>query len=57
VAAAQQAIVDCGALDEMESVILRLRDEAIASLTAAPIEPTAKVELESLALYVTDRLT
>jgi hypothetical protein len=41
----------------MESVILRLRDEAIASLTAAPIEPTAKVELESLALYVTDRLT
>jgi geranylgeranyl diphosphate synthase type I len=57
VAAAQQAIVDCGALDEMESVILRLRDEAIASLTAAPIEPSAKVELESLALYVTDRLT
>jgi geranylgeranyl diphosphate synthase type I len=57
VAAAQQAIVDCGALDEMESVILRLRDEAIASLTAAPIEPSAKGELESLALYVTDRLT
>jgi geranylgeranyl diphosphate synthase type I len=57
VAAAQQTIVDCGALDEMESVILRLRDEAIASLTAAPIEPSAKVELESLALYVTDRLT
>ena len=57
VAAAQQAIVDCGALDEMESVILRLRDEAIASLTATLIEPTAKVELESLALYVTDRLT
>jgi hypothetical protein len=38
-------------------VILRLRDEAIASLTATLIEPTAKVELESLALYVTDRLT
>jgi len=57
VAAARQAIVECGALDEMESVILRLRDEAIASLTAAPIEPSAKGELESLALYVTDRLT
>ena len=54
---AQQVIVDCGALDEMESVILRLRDEAVASLAAAPIEASAKVELESLALYVTDRLT
>jgi geranylgeranyl diphosphate synthase type I len=57
VAMAQQAIVDCGALDEMETVIHRLRDEAVASLTAAPIEPVAKVELESLALYVTDRQT
>lgn len=57
VASAQQAIVDCGALDEMESVILRLRDEAVASLAAAPIENTAKIELESLALYVTDRIT
>ena len=54
---AQQVIVDCGALDEMESVILRLRDEAVASLAASPIEASAKVELESLALYVTDRLT
>lgn len=57
VASAQQAIVDCGALDEMESVIQRLRDEAVASLAAAPIESTAKIELESLALYVTDRIT
>lgn len=57
VASAQQAIVDCGALDEMESVILRLRDEAVASLAAAPIESAAKIELESLALYVTDRIT
>lgn len=57
VADAQQAIVDCGALDEMESVILRLRDLAMASLASAPIEPDARRELESLALYVTDRLT
>jgi geranylgeranyl diphosphate synthase type I len=57
VADAQQAIVDCGALDEMESVIARLRDEAVASLAAAPISMWAKTELESLAVYVTDRLT
>ena len=57
VADVQQAIVDCGALDEMESVIVRLRDEAVASLAAAPISMSAKTELESLAVYVTDRLT
>ncbi|MCE2764677.1 MAG: polyprenyl synthetase family protein [Ilumatobacteraceae bacterium] len=57
VADAQQAIVDCGALDELESVIARLRDEAVASLAVAPIATSAKTELESLAVYVTDRLT
>lgn len=57
VADAQQAIVDCGALDEMESVIVRLRDEAVASLVSAPITDGAKAELELLALYVTDRLS
>lgn len=57
VADAQQAIVDCGALDEMEAVITRLRDEAVASLAVAPISMSAKTELESLAMYVTDRLT
>jgi geranylgeranyl diphosphate synthase, type I len=57
VADAQQAIIDCGALDEMEAVIVRLRDEAIASLRVAPIVASATTELELLAAYVTDRTT
>ncbi len=56
VADVQQAIVDCGALDEMESVIVRLRDEAVASLANTPIDGRAVPELEALALYVTDRV-
>jgi geranylgeranyl diphosphate synthase type I len=56
VADVQQAIVDCGALDEMESVIVRLRDEAVTSLANAPIDGRAVPELEALALYVTDRV-
>lgn len=56
VADAQQAIVDCGALEEMESVITRLRDEAVRSLSSAPLTVTAKTELELLAMYVTDRV-
>ena len=57
VADAQQAIIDCGALDEMEAVIVRLRDEAIASLRLTPIVASATTELELLAAYVTDRTT
>jgi hypothetical protein len=40
----------------MESVIVRLRDEAVASLANAPIDGRAVPELEALALYVTDRV-
>ena len=41
----------------MEAVIVRLRDEAIASLRVAPIVASATTELELLAAYVTDRTT
>lgn len=56
VADVQQAIVDCGALDEMETVIARLRDEAVAALASTTIDDRAKPELEALAFYVTDRV-
>jgi geranylgeranyl diphosphate synthase type I len=53
----QEVIVATGALDEMESVIARLTDEAIGSLRDMPIDATAKTELEALAHYVADRVT
>ncbi len=55
VADAQQAIVDCGALDEMERVIERLRSDAIAALNRLDLSGDARQELEALAAYVTQR--
>ena len=53
--AAQEVIVDSGALDEMETLIARLADDALAAIAVAPIEETARRELVHLAGYVTQR--
>jgi len=55
VAEIQQTIVATGALDELESRIAALTDEAVASLDAAPIGDVAKDELRQLAQYVSWR--
>ena len=55
VAEIQAAIVATGALDELESRIAALADEAVASLDSAPIDGTAKDELRLLAQYVSWR--
>ena len=55
VAEIQQTIVATGALDELESRIAALADEAVASLDAAPIDDAAKEELRQLAQYVSWR--
>ncbi|RLE23669.1 MAG: polyprenyl synthetase family protein [Actinobacteria bacterium] len=51
----QQVIVDTGALDELETHIASLRDEAVMSLDRAPITEPAKIELAALAEYVSSR--
>jgi len=53
----QQAIVDCGALAEMELRIERLTSQAIAAITAAPIEEMVRERLVELARFVSDRKT
>jgi geranylgeranyl diphosphate synthase type I len=55
VARIQQAIVDTGALDELERHITALTEQAIASLDDAPITQAAKTELAALAEYVSWR--
>jgi geranylgeranyl diphosphate synthase type I len=55
VARIQQAIVDTGALDELEAHITALTAEAVAAIEAAPIVETAKTELVALADYVSWR--
>ncbi len=55
VARIQQAIIDTGALDELEAHISALTSNAVASLDAAPIAETAKTELIALADYVSWR--
>jgi geranylgeranyl diphosphate synthase type I len=55
VARVQQAIVDSGALVELESTISRLAAEAVAAIDVAPIEAEARVELVALAAYVSQR--
>ncbi len=57
VARIQQAIVDTGGLDELESHITRLADNAVAAIDAADITAVAKRELIALAEYVTVRTT
>jgi geranylgeranyl diphosphate synthase type I len=51
----QQVIIDTGALDELETHISSLTDEAVMSLARAPITELAKRELTSLAEYVSSR--
>ncbi|MFZ9731314.1 MAG: polyprenyl synthetase family protein [Ilumatobacteraceae bacterium] len=55
IAAVQQAIVDSGALNEMESTITRLTDEAISAIKQAPVSTEVKDRLTELAHFVSDR--
>lgn len=55
VARVQQAIVDCGALAEMEITIERLTNEAIDAISAASIDAEVRAELVELARFVSDR--
>jgi geranylgeranyl diphosphate synthase type I len=51
----QQAIVDSGALDEMESRIEQLTTQAIDAITGAPIDHEVRDRLVELARFVSDR--
>ena len=55
VARVQQAIVDCGALAEMETTIERLTTEAIDAISATSIDAEVRTELVELARFVSDR--
>jgi geranylgeranyl diphosphate synthase type I len=55
VARVQQAIIDSGALADLEATITRLTAEAVAAIERAPIEPGARDELIALATYVSQR--
>ncbi len=55
VARVQQAIVDCGALAEMETTIERLTNEAIDAISATSIDAEVRTELVELARFVSDR--
>jgi len=57
IAQVQQAIVECGALAEMELRIEKLTSQAIAAITAAPIEEMVRERLVELARFVSDRKT
>ncbi|MEQ1874560.1 MAG: polyprenyl synthetase family protein [Ilumatobacteraceae bacterium] len=56
VARVQQAIVDSGALADLEATIERLAVEAIEAIGLATITPEARNELVLLATYVTNRV-
>jgi geranylgeranyl diphosphate synthase, type I len=53
--AIQEVIVECGALAALEQCIADLTDEALAALQQAPIDDTARLELQRLAAYVSHR--
>lgn len=55
VARVQQAIVDTGALADLEATIERLAVEAVTAIEVAPISAQARSELVELAAYVTNR--
>ena len=55
IARVQQVIVDTGALDDLESHISSLADEAIRAIESAPITAEARDELVALAQYVSRR--
>jgi geranylgeranyl pyrophosphate synthase len=53
----QQAIIDSGALDEMESRIAQLAAQAVEAITRAPIDALVRERLVELARFVSDRKT
>ena len=55
IASVQQTIVDSGALEEMESTITRLTNEAIAAIKKAPVGNEVQDRLVELAHFVSDR--
>ena len=55
VARVQQAIVDTGALADLEATIAQLAAQAVAAIERAHIEPEACTELVALAGYVSQR--
>lgn len=57
IAAIQQAIVDTGALADLEATIVRLTDEAVGALREVDIAPAARDELVALAAFVSQRET
>lgn len=57
VAAIQQAIVDTGALADLEAAIAARSAEAIAALAVMPLADVARAELAALADFVTGRDT
>ena len=57
VAAAQQVLLDTGAMDEMEARITRLTEQAIRAIQVADITPEARDALVELATFVASRDT
>ena len=55
VALVQQAIVDTGALADLEATIDRLTSEAVFAIEQAPVAEAARTELVALAAYVSRR--
>ena len=55
VAAIQQAIVDTGALDDLEATIARRTEEALAALDELDLDGGADRELAALAEFVVHR--
>lgn len=55
VIAIQEAIVDTGALADLEATIVRLTDEAVAAIEHVDILPSARDELVALAAFVSQR--
>jgi geranylgeranyl pyrophosphate synthase len=51
----QEVIRETGALDELETVITRLTDEAIAAVQHVPFAQSVRDELITLAEYVSWR--
>jgi geranylgeranyl diphosphate synthase type I len=52
VAAIQQVLLDTGALDELETQIETLTDDAVATLDDMPVTDEARKELAELAQFV-----
>jgi geranylgeranyl diphosphate synthase type I len=55
IARVQEVIRETGALDELETVITRLTDEAIAAVQNVPFTQSVRDELITLAEYVSWR--